>query len=307
MTRKKNQIIIITIFFILCAAIIITAPILATTKYSDRAEKNDLLTVLTVWQIDSFEGGKGSRASYLKNIGDRFSKSGGCYIDVVSLTSSAALNNITLGTIPDLISYGAGMYGIEKLICGKTPYVTWAHGGYCFLALDENADFSDILPSNVVVNSGIENMSDVAALMCGIQGATKEKPTGAYVSLINGKYKYLLGTQRDIYRLNTRGASFKLKPITEFNDLYQNISITTINVERQKYARKFIDYLLTCSDELIKLGLMGDTKLYEDEMGMMENLTYECRLMSPISESIKREVQEAVTNSDIKKLKNLFK
>ena len=307
MPRKKTQIIIRATLFILCAAILITVPALVAVTYSDKSDGNESLTVLTIWQIDSFEGGKGSRTSYLQNIGSDFAKAGGCYINVISMTSSAALNNIALGTIPDMISYGAGMYGIENIICGKTTYFTWAHGGYCLLTIEENADFSDISAENTVINSGIDNLSAAAAILCGLNGAVTEKPTGAYVSLIAGKYKYLLGTQRDIYRLNTRGVSFKIRPIAEFNDLYQNISITTSNSTRQHLAIEYINYLLSRSDELTKLGLMGQTKLYDGEMAQMENTNYEYKLLSPISEKTRNEIQEAITNSDIKKLKNLLK
>lgn len=307
MTQKKNQIIVRTIFFILCAAILVSTPIMILLKNSKDSGNAKKLIALSLWQVDGFEGGKGSRAGYLQNIGNRFSKQSRCYINVTSLTSSAALENIEAGNVPDLISYGAGMSGLESFIVGKTPYFVWAHGGYCFLSVDESADFTDIRAENTVINGGIDNLSSAAGLLCGVSGATVEKPTGAYVSLIMGKYKYLLGTQRDVFRLNTRGVSFKIKPVNEFNDLYQNISITSQSAEKQHYAEQFINYLLSESTELKKIGLMGTTKLYDGELGELENLEYECRISYPVSQNTKTEILQAIADSDIKKLKSLLK
>lgn len=306
MPVKIKQIIIRAVFFILCTAILIATPIAVFAKKSENVKEENDFTLITVWQVDCFEGGKGSRASYLQNLGNRFKEEGGCYVNVVSLSSDAALRNSAAGTVPDLISYGAGMSGMENLISGGKSYV-WAHGGYCILTVDENADFGDVKAENTVINGGTENLSAAAALLCGVGGATVELPTSAYVSLINGKYKYLLGTQRDIFRLKTRGVDFKVKPVTEFNDLFQIISVTSQNPQKRVYCDKFIGFLKNNASELTKIGLMGETKLYSDEMGGLEGLNYEVKLISPLDQSRKAEITEAIQNSDIKKLKNLLK
>ncbi|MDE6598046.1 MAG: hypothetical protein K2K60_05365 [Clostridia bacterium] len=264
------------------------------------------MSVLNVWQIDSFEGGKGSRAAYLQNIGNEFSENSGCYVTVTSITATAARENLKSGNVPDLISYGAGTHGIESYIVGKTPYFCWCNGGYCVLTTTEGADFSDISAENTVINAGTDNLAEVCALFCGLNGADVEKPTGAYVKLINGKYKYLLGTQRDIYRLKTRGVAFAVKPVTEFNDLYQNISITSKN--KAKIAQNFIAFLLKKRETVNKLGLITDgVKLYDDEMSVMEGLTYNYTLKATVSENTKTEINSAFNDGDIKKLKPLFK
>lgn len=293
--------------FVLLAAIIIAAPLTAVNAGKTSAENNAEMAVLNVWQIDSFEGGRGSRSEYLKNVGTQFTKISSCYVKVTALTAAAARENLKAGTVPDLISYGAGTYGVENYITGKTPYVCWCNGGYCFLTVDETADFSDITADNTVINRGTDNLYGAAALLCGINGATVEKSTGAYVSLINGKYKYLLGTQRDIFRLTTRGVAFKVKPVTEFNDLYQNISITAKDAKLQLQAQKFIDFLLSKSFDVTKVGLMADgLKIYDDAMSALEGLTYDCRLTSPVSEQTRKEIEQAIANGDIKMLKNFL-
>lgn len=308
MPRINRQIIIRAIFFALCISIIIAAPVLMAVNATDKADDdNNEMTVLTIWQIDSFEGGKGSRTNFLQTVGNEYFNGSKTYVNVVSLTAYAARENIAIGNLPDLISYGAGTYGIESIICGDTPYYTWAHGGYCFITTDARADFSDINNQNTIINKGIDNLSGAAALLCGVEKATAEKPTGAYVSLINGDYKYLLGTQRDIYRLRTRGVNFKIEPITEFNDLYQNISVTTTDIKKAPLANGFIDYLLKQGENITKLGLMGDGKYYDDEMSQLEQLNYDYKLTSPVSERTHTELLNAIIKSDINLLKKILK
>lgn len=308
MPKITKRILLRIIIFALCISVIITAPILMAANSTENKNSNEnSMTVLTIWQIDSFEGGRGSRANYLLNVGTKCFKNTRIYVNVISLTSSAARQNINDGIIPDLISYGAGTYGIESIICGKNSYYTWAHGGYCFLTIDESADFNDLDYKNTVINCGIDNMSGAAALLTGLQNADTEKPTGAYVSLIAGKYKYLLGTQRDIYRLITREVAFKVKPITEFNDLFQNISVTTSDPKQITIANKYIEYLISHSEGVLNLGLMSNGKYYDNAMSQLEGLNYEYKLTSPVSERTHTELMSAIGNSDINLLKKLLK
>ena len=87
----------------------------AFVNYAD-GEEDDALQVLTLWQIDSFVGGRGSRAEYLRSLAQDFAKSANVYIEVTALSSDAARTNISAGVVPDIISYGAGFYGIESLV-----------------------------------------------------------------------------------------------------------------------------------------------------------------------------------------------
>ena len=294
--------------FALCACILISVPIISIRYNNGNATVENETIMLDVWQIDSFEGGRGSRTAYLQNVADDFSKETGYFLNVKALSADSARLNLSNGYVPDLISYGAGIYGIESYIRGDTPYFTWCKGGYCLLTLESNSNFSDISEKNTVINIGTDNLSGAAAMLCGLSSALTDKPTGAYVKLINGSYKYLLGTQRDIYRLKTRGVSFSVKPLTEFNDLYQNISVTTTDGLRASAARKFIEFLLEKSEGITKLGLMYEgLNLYDDESSVMEGLTYDYKLIAPVSEAIRNELVSAIANNDENKLKNLLK
>ena len=258
---------------------------------------------LNIWQIDSFEGGKGSRSDYLQKIGNSFAKDENCYVNVISISAEAARINLSKGIIPDLISYGAGTYGIESYITG---YTVWCNGCYCLLTLDTNSDFGDANKDNTIINEGKDNFVGAAALLYGLYGAKSEKSTGAYLKMINGNYKYLLGTQRDIFRLKTREVTFSVKPINIFNDLYQNISVTSSS-NNKVAAQKFIDYVLSHKDDLVKIGMMFEgVKLYDNEMISLENVKYELKLTSPLNYERKEEIKNAVYSNDINKLKKLL-
>jgi hypothetical protein len=265
------------------------------------------MTVINIWQVDSFEGGKGSRAQYLQNKAEACFKDENCYATVTALSADAVRENLKSGTVPDLISYGAGFYGLESYInADNFLYKTWCRGGYCLLSID--GDFSDVTSQNTVINVGKDNFAGISALLCGLDGATIDMPTSAYVKLINGEYKYLLGTQRDIYRFKTRGASIKIKPVTVYNDLYQNISILSKDSKKSKLCEEFINYLLENNSDLDKIGMISDDiNIYTDEMKVMEGLTFDYKLNSFVSEAYMVQLNQAVKNKNVNLIKNLLK
>jgi len=96
-------------------------------------------------------------------------------------------------------------------------------------------------------------------------------------------------------------------PVTEFNDLYQNISITTQNTKKCAVAEKFIEKLLLQSNNISKIGLFKEGQnLYDDELHVMEGLNYNITLKTPLSGNTKNELDEAILNSDINLIKNLL-
>jgi len=307
MSERKKRLIYRIFAFIICVCTLIAA-LFVMFSDNEKAEAQGEMTVLNVWQIDNFEGGRGSRAGYLQNVGNDFAKCGGSYVTVTAITAQAAVENLNRGTVPDLISYGAGISGLETYITGNTPYNCWCYGGYCLLSLEHNADFSKTTAQNTVINAGTGNRVDVCALLLGLNGANYAQPTSAYVKLINGDFKFLLGTQRDVFRLKTRGVQFSVKPVTEFNDLYQNISITAQNGKKRAEAQKFVDKLLKENENVSKLGLFCSGKtLYDDELHAFEGLSYDINLKTPLSVAAKNELDGAILNSDVNLIKNLLK
>lgn len=277
----------------------------AFVNYAD-GEEDDALQVLTLWQIDSFEGGRGSRAEYLRSLAQDFAKSANVYIEVTALSSDAARTNISAGVVPDIISYGAGFYGIESLV-SKGYGKAWCRGAYCLIALS-GTDFSSVSTANTVINEGKDNLVSVAALFSGLQGADYAAPTSAYVSLISGEYDFLLGTQRDVIRLQTRGESFEVKPLPEFNDLYQYISVLTRDGEKAAVAEEYINYVLSHGESLTRIGMLCDGEtLYSDEMHALEGVDFSYTIPAVASSGAVDEIKKAARSGDINLLKSLLK
>lgn len=302
---KKKALILIAIIILL----IIAVPLLAVLQ--DRSVSADVDSEtqnITVWQIDGFEGGQGSRSKYLQTAGEKCFKKEKIYVSVSSITADSARTNLKMGKIPDIISYSAGFYGIEKYINGKDfLYKTWCRGGYCFLSLEENSGFSDINSGNTLINRGKDNLSGVAATLSGVGSSESDEPTNAYLKLLNGKYKYLFGTQRDIYRLKTRNVAFSVKPVTAFNDLYQNVSILTQNSEKYKICLRLTTYLIE-NNRVSGLGLIsGNNETDVDELREIANAEYEYTLRGPCGKGYIDELKNSGKSGDINKIKNLLK
>ena len=153
---------------------------------------------------------------------------------------------------------------------------------------------------------GTDNLADVAAVLCGVGGAAMEEPTNAYLKLIGGKYRYMLGTQRDVFRLKARNVPFTIKPIEQFNDLYQNISILTDIGEKVELCNKFIDYLLKNSG-VGALGLFGGGELVAEELNCMANTKFEHILNYPCGKDYIQSLKAAAASGDINKIKSLLK
>jgi hypothetical protein len=304
MTKVLKYFKYIFIIFLVCI-VSVYVPIAGYKKLhkTELVETNNY-PVLRVWEIDAFEGGKGSRTGYIQNLAFAFSKKNFCSILVTTISSDSARENIQNGNIPDIISFGAGMYGIENYI---EKFSTWCYGEYCLLSLGKNIDFSLANSENTYVSGGIENLYDLVALFYGLDEAKVVDRTSVYVKLINGECKFLLGTQRDVFRLKTRGIDFSVQPLNLFSDLYQNISVTNVCNE-SALANNFIKFVLSKSEEITKLGLFYEgKKLYSDELQNFENLEIEYKLDFPVTESVYKNIKNYIAQKDINSLKKLLK
>lgn len=307
MTKRKKFITLLLI--ILIASLLVCVPVMSVVRSRKAvAEEAEGMQHVTIWQIDGFEGGKGSRSQYLQKTAEKCFRKRKVYVSVISLTAEAARLNSEKGERPDVISYPAGFYGFENYINKKDfVFKTWCRGGYCLLTMDENSDFSDVNSENTVVNSGKDNLTDVALVLNGLNGATCEPATNAYLNLINGKYKYLFGTQRDVFRLKARNVQLKIKPLDEFNDLYQNVSILTANNEKYALCNQFIQYLIANS-KVGELGLFGgDDELCAEELKPLQSVEFKYVVNYPCGKDYIDNLKSAAINGDANKIKTLLK
>ena len=110
-------------------------------------------------------------------------------------------------------------------------------GGYYLFSL---TDFEG--DGRTVLSVGGENLPAVAARLEGISGEETES-VAAYTGFLSGKYRYLLGTQRDVCRFQARGVSVQARPLTKYCDLYQYIGI--LSSEKRDASLAFVEALLS--------------------------------------------------------------
>ncbi len=237
-------------------------------------ESEEYQGIISVWQIDGFEGGIGSRKQFLLKVARSFEKEyNGVLVMVTNITKQGAEDNIKNGIYPDMISFSngvdiSGMCELNVLkdfiggmIGGVSYAVSWCRGGYVLI---ENPAFyakKDIEKNSIVVSQG-EYTQPVLAMcfddLC-FENIEILSPMDAYVKFVMGKSKYFLGTQRDVNRLQTRKMEINTTPIVKYNDLYQYISIVSKSELKRFYAEKFIEYLISekTQQKLSDIGMMS--------------------------------------------------
>ena len=225
-------------------------------------------TVVRVWNVDTFEGGKGSRTSFLQSVARSLQGEEAYYL-VTSYTLEGAKAAFQEGDCPDVLSLGVGLAEFtERLLPlpysfaggslgGETLAVPWCMGGYYLFSL---TDFEG--EGRTAISVGGENLSCVSARLEGIEGEEVES-IAAYTGFLSGKYRYLLGTQRDICRFSARGVSVERKPLTEYNDLYQYVGI--LSAEKREEAMAFVEALLSPETQgrLNEIGMSPPEKTAE--------------------------------------------
>ncbi len=216
--------------------------------------------IITMWHVDSFEGGKGSRRQFLLKVARAFEKKNqGVLIMVIEHTEESVKEQLKKGVYPDLISYGNGVEvdnlckldvnrKINSCVIGGNVYATaWCRGGYVLIENPKVKDGVKGVDDAVLISDQKYTQPLVALLYEGIEMKNyKVLPSmDAYVKFVSNKNRYLLGTQRDVMRLTNRGFEFIAKPMKEYNDLYQYVSITAREQIKYYYANQFVEYLLS--------------------------------------------------------------
>ena len=293
------------IISIICGFIMIAVCILVSfcrqPKNAISGQKENYKAIIEIWQIDTFEGGVGSRTTFLRNTANNFSKK---YKDLLFLVTShtieTANNLIEKGVYPDLISYGGNSFNIiNKLqnikgysqkdggdLSNKRYMLAWCKGGYF-----EIKRSSVKTHSKVIVSNGEFNLGSVAKLFSSYNSCDSVimTPKESYTAFLNDKNSVLIGTQRDIFRLKSREIDFTATPINEYCDMYQYISVVYKSDEKSSQSMTFLKYLLSeeVQKTLTKIGMYSclyDNLYLEDEkMNLLkcENTTY---IISPYAD-----------------------
>ncbi len=263
---------------ILLVIISVSSIFLIKTNYSFTIyPKKEYNEVLSIWQIDTFSGGKGSRTSFLRNVANNFSKKHPeTLFLVVNHSVESASKSISEGKMPDIISYGGcGFDFIEKftklkdydIVDGNydnnSRYaVSWCRGGY-FIIKKGNGQkviIQDCQGGNVFLSL----ISDQVK----VNTFEIHNEEYAYSLFLRSKDATLIGNQRNIVRLIKAGVEFESTPINTYSDLYQYLSVMTSDNKKLVHINVFIDYLLSeeVQKKLVDIAMFSVTnvKLYND-------------------------------------------
>jgi len=252
--------------------------------------------VLSLWQVDMFEGGRGSRRQFLLDTAVGFEKkNSGVLVMVTNYTKDGVEENFKKGIYPDLISFSNGLNVDRPVqtsqktdvvggkIGDKTYFVPWCRGGYVLISNPRLSNVQDEVPlvlENLLVSQGAFTQPLIALLEHGIR-VEKLEVLGnmeAYIKFTSGMVKHFLGTQRDVCRLINRGMEFSALPLDGFNDLYQYIGITCTDIERVNAAESFVEYLISekVQKKLNKISMLSpyfSVDFDDNELFQMQSVT----------------------------------
>lgn len=216
--------------------------------------------IIKMWQVDSFEGGEGSRKQFLLGVARGFEKQNqGVLVMVTNHTVDDVFENFSKGIYPDLISYGNGVdlanltqinsdNKMKSGLIGDKEFATaWCRGGYVLIANKKSNETVEKYISDLTVSQAQFTQPLTALLLddYSVKEVSVKGPMDAYVDFVNQKTNYFLGTQRDVIRIERRGVEVTTYPLENYNDLYQYVSITGNDKIKNVIAERFINYLLS--------------------------------------------------------------
>lgn len=243
------------------------------------AEPNIKIKVYTIWHVETFEGGGKPRISYLKNIAKEIETEDPSVLFMISEIKAENLKNELECSVPDIISFG---YGVGKTIL---PYlVNQSSTQNVRDELIESGTFNNKLYAIPFMTSGYVKISHPASeeiYFCGqnsyinpsklssnlnIDFQFKDNQYEAYKNFVNNKHSHLIGTARDVFRvenLNKTGrTNATFEAISDFTDLIQYLGIT----KKDNTTQKFLSLSLSESKQqsLIDYSIFGtkNIKLY---------------------------------------------
>lgn len=268
------------IFAVLLGVYVCLFAIKRATNFTIYSKPNVELKVYSIWHIETFEGGGKSRLTYLKNLANDIEKlNSGVLFNVVQVEPENLENQLASST-PDIVSFG---YGVGKILL---PYLTNLNNTYS--VRDElvlSGSFANKVYALPYIVSGYakfirdENNKTIYGFnsyTCynKIDSLTMETSQyEAYKTFVNSKNLNLLGTARDVFRvnnlINTNRLACNIIPLDDFSDLIQYIAylktddITELFVKNLlsiEYQTKLTDYSLfsSLSTKIYSTGIYND-------------------------------------------------
>lgn len=203
-------------------------------------------TVYTIWHIETHEGGGKSRADYLKSIIRDMEKQNKETLFVFRTISPEKLEVELAEYVPELISFGYGVgtlvlphlqplektYNIRDELIESGSFnkkfyaAAYLMGGYAmFYHSNTASEFHCGQNEYIKPNNIYSNLNLTPAKM--------ESQYEAYKSFVNDKNISLLGSSRDLFRINNLNSlgrtNAMISPVASYTDLIQYLGLTKID------------------------------------------------------------------------------
>ncbi len=270
------------LMLILCVYVLVFA-LNKAKDYEIYKEPTIETKIYTLWHVETFEGGSVSRVEFLKAIARQIETENAGILIMIKPVAPEVLADELKTACPDMISFG---FGVGKTILNKLQPLQSSYN-----VRDElvNAGkFNNTLYALPFMVSGyamITHGSLTQNFHCGQNGYTKpenvfnnfnltpaeqESQYEAYKDFVYDNSVTLLGTGRDVYRVNnlnkTGRASAIISPVDSYTDLVQFFGI----VNSDEITNKFLSYTLSDQQQmsLNKYSLFSSKnyKIYTDEL-----------------------------------------
>ena len=258
------------------------------------AEKHQ--TIYTIWHVETFEGGGTARVEYLKTIARNLEKQDETTLFMIKLVDPRSLESELTNSQPDIISFGFGVgqtvlpYLInfdstfnvrdELIESGSfnrkffaVPYIV---SGYAMFNHNMNSTELHVGSTNYTAPENIYNALH-------LQPKETESQYEAYKDFVYNKNVQLLGTGRDLFRINNLNnigrTNAMITPIDTYTDLIQYLGITNNNSTCQKFVELALSD--THQNALIDYSLFSSkyNKLYYDGIyNDMEDAILSCKI-----------------------------
>lgn len=296
---KNKKFFVKLLITVLIIFILIFAPTVAFSRarnFEIYSKENITSKIYTVLHIETFEGGKKSRIDFLKSVAREIESShAGIYFMIKSISADELESYLSEST-PDLISFGFGLG--KSFIQNLVPFdSTYDIRDELILSGSFNGELV-ALPYIVSGYALFRHNATASEFHCGQTGYTfpekiystlnfppieAESQYDAYKDFVYDKNVVLLGTGRDVFRvdnLNKVGrANAMIEPIDTYTDLIQYLAkFTDDDITREfcslalsdEFQRTLTDYSLYSA----KYNKIYTDGIYSD----MENAIMSCEI-----------------------------
>ena len=260
-------------------------------NYAIYTKPNTETKIYTMWHIETFEGGGKSRLTYLKKLANKIEKENAGVLFHISTITPNNVEETLKNNIPNIVSFG---FGVGKILL---PYLSVQNNSYSVRdELFASGSFSNNLYAIPYIIGGyasFKHNENNTETIYGSNDFTKPKNTEnltaypsqyeAYKKFVNDKKVNLIGTTRDLFRVNNLNeigrTNATIIPLDDYTDLIQYIAST----KKDEIIEKFISTLLSLSYQakLTEYSLFSalNTKIYSQGIyNDMENAIFKTQV-----------------------------